>query len=57
MDPAALQRRLLHPGGAADDSDNLDRVIFGSKKKPIMPPANDRDQDYPDPMEDRKSVV
>lgn len=38
-------------GGAADDSDGLDRVIFGSKKKPIMPPANDRDQDYPDPME------
>lgn len=38
-------------GAAADDSDNLDRVIFGSKKKPIMPPANDRDQDYPDPMD------
>lgn len=38
-------------GGAADDSDNLDRVIFGSKKKPIMPAANDRDQDYPDPMD------
>ena len=38
-------------GGPADDSDGLDRVIFGSKKKPIMPPANDRDQDYPDPMD------
>ncbi|MBK8840639.1 MAG: SPOR domain-containing protein [Hyphomonadaceae bacterium] len=38
-------------GGPADDGDGLDRVIFGSKKKPIMPPANDRDQDYPDPMD------
>ena len=38
-------------GGPADDSDGLDRVIFGSKKKPIMPPANDSDQDYPDPMD------
>ena len=34
-----------------DDSANLDRIVFGSKKKPIMPPANDRDNDYPDPME------
>lgn len=34
----------------AQDGDNLDRIVFGSKKKPIMPPANDR-EDYPDPME------
>ena len=34
----------------AEDGDNLDRIVFGSKKKPIMPPANDR-EDYPDPMD------
>ena len=37
--------------GEAEDSASLDRVIFGSKKKPITPPANDRDNDYPDPMD------
>ncbi|MDP3492817.1 MAG: SPOR domain-containing protein [Hyphomonadaceae bacterium] len=35
----------------AEDSANLDRIVFGSKKKPIMPPANDRDSGYPDPMD------
>ena len=35
----------------ADDGENLDRIVFGSRKKPIMPPANDRDGDYPDPMD------
>lgn len=38
-------------GGETEDSASLDRVIFGSKKKPITPPANDRDNDYPDPMD------
>jgi hypothetical protein len=55
---AAMTRysRSVIPGrpqesGEAEDSASLDRVIFGSKKKPITPPANDRDNDYPDPMD------
>ena len=40
-------------GGASEagDSASLERVIFGSRKKAIQPPANDRENDYPDPME------
>ncbi len=36
-------------GGEADDSASLDRVVFGSKKRPIAPPPSDKD--YPDPMD------
>src|SRR5262245_7478059 len=37
------------PSEAGEGSD-IDRVIFGPKKKAIQPPANDRG-DYPDPMD------
>ena len=48
--------RSVIPGRPSDEGDrqggqNLDGIVFGSKKKPITPPANDRENDYPDPMD------
>lgn len=48
--------RSVIPGRPSDDAGDqdgpsLDGVVFGSKKKAITPPANDRDNDYTDPMD------
>jgi hypothetical protein len=56
---AAMTRysRSVIPGRPSDDhgSDHdtrsLDGIVFGSKKKAITPPANDRENDYTDPMD------
>ena len=43
--------RSVIPGRPAeDDSANLDRAVFGAKKRPIAPPS-DSDRDYSDPMD------
>lgn len=38
-----------HEGEGAGDA-SLERAVFGAKKRPVAPPANDR-EDYPDPMD------
>lgn len=48
--------RSVIPGRPAEDAGDqdgpsLDGIVFGSKKKAITPPANDRENDYPDPMD------
>lgn len=48
--------RSVIPGRPAEDAGDqdgpsLDGIVFGSKKKPITAPANDRENDYPDPMD------
>lgn len=49
--------RSVIPGRPSDDNGvdhdarSLDGIVFGSKKKAITPPANDRENDYPDPMD------
>lgn len=47
--------RSVIPGRPSEDGDqdgpSLDGIVFGSKKKPITAPANDRENDYPDPMD------
>lgn len=55
---AAMTRysRSVIPGRPAEDANDqdgpsLDGIVFGSKKKTITPPANDRETDYPDPMD------
>ena len=45
---SVIPGRAPEGDGAHDES--LDRAVFGAKKKPITPPANDR-EDYPDPMD------
>lgn len=43
--------RSVIPGRADEgDSASLDRAVFGAKRRPVAPPANDRG-DYIDPME------
>lgn len=49
--------RSVIPGRPSDehggdpDTRSLDGIVFGSKKKAITPPANDRENDYTDPMD------
>jgi hypothetical protein len=48
--------RSVIPGRPSEDAGgqdgpSLDGIVFGSKKKAITPPANDRENDYPDPMD------
>ena len=48
--------RSVIPGRPAEDANDqdgpsLDGIVFGSKKKAITPPANDRESDYTDPMD------
>lgn len=40
--------RSVIPGRPAEDDSNLDRAVFGAKKRPVAPPS---DGDYPDPMD------
>ncbi len=46
--------RSVIPGrpqeGEGGSDASLERAVFGAKKRPVAPPANDR-EDYPDPME------
>lgn len=55
---AAMTRysRSVIPGRPSEDAGDqdgpsLDGIVFGSKKKPITAPANDRSNDYSDPMD------
>ncbi len=48
--------RSVIPGRPSEDArdheaQNLDGIVFGTRKKAIVPPANDRDNDYSDPMD------
>lgn len=43
--------RSVIPGRATGGDENLDRMVFGAKKRPVAPPANDGEPSYPDPMD------